>query len=61
MNRAEKFNMMKPVWFDYLIEPDDDEGFGEDDGWTIRDDAPEEIKKLIRRISKRRKRVGKKP
>lgn len=33
MNRAEKFNMMKPVWFDYLIEPDDDdEGFGEDDG-----------------------------
>lgn len=56
MNRAEKFNMMKPVWFDYLIEPDDDdEGFGEDDGWTIRDDAPEEIKKAYKAYLKEEK------
>ena len=56
MNRAEKFNMMKPVWFDYLIEPDDDdEGFGEDDGWTIRDDAPEEIKKAYNEYLKEEK------
>ncbi len=55
MNRAEKFNMMKPVWFDYLIEPDDDEGLGEDDGWTIRDDAPEEIKKAYKAYLKEEK------
>ena len=45
MSRADKFNMLKPDWFDYLIEPDDDVEFGEDDGWVIRDDAPEEMRK----------------
>ena len=55
MSRADKFNMMKPVWFDYLIEPDGDEGLGEDGGWTIRDDAPEEIKKAYKEYLKEEK------
>ena len=55
MSRAEKFNMMKPDWFDYLIEPDDDVEFGEYDGWVIRDDAPEEMKKAYQEYLKEKK------
>ena len=55
MSRADKFNMLKPDWFDYLIEPDDDVEFGEDDGWVIRDDAPEEMRKAYQEYLKEKK------
>ena len=55
MSRADKFNMLKPDWFDYLIEPDDDVEFGEDDGWVIRDDAPEVMKKAYQAYLKEKK------
>ena len=59
MSRADKFNMLKPDWFDYLIEPDVDDaefqGFGEGDGWEMREDTPEEMRKAYQEYLKEKK------
>ena len=59
MSRADKFTMMKPDWFDYLIDPNvgdaEFKGWGEGDGWEMRDDTPEEMRKAYKEYLKEEK------
>ena len=59
MDMDDKSIIMKPDWFDYLIVPDVDDaefqGFGEGDGWEMRDDTPEEMRKAYKAYLKEEK------